>query len=66
MIVKIVGIFFVVVGTVISLLFWVPGVYPMNYSFSRYEITWPFFQFRYGSLCRSALFSGHVIFFTTA
>jgi hypothetical protein len=33
---------------------------------SRYEITWPFFQFRYGSLCRSAHFSGHVIFFTTA
>ncbi|RJX29851.1 MAG: hypothetical protein C4531_09980 [Desulfurivibrio sp.] len=26
MIVKIVGIFFVVVGTVISLLFWVPGL----------------------------------------
>ncbi len=29
---------------------------------SRYEITWPFFQFRYGSLCRSSHFSGHVIF----
>ena|GEM_PF-270377 len=29
---------------------------------SRYEITWPFFQFGYGSLCRFAHFSEHVIF----
>lgn len=31
MIVKIVGIFFVVIGTVISLLFWVPGFINKNH-----------------------------------